>query len=259
MLFTHRVIERGRRQDVLRYFQADLLELVDEPSAHHAVRLVHAAVEEHELETLRARFLEQPSRLGPGLIDIGPIAGDLRELFFRRRQGVAREDNAADRLHDGDLRQIFRARPAIDRQGERAAHADVVEGLPPVIRQELKRTVPVAFLNDDFVAQRLDQIVARLGREAAELDGGLVAADRLQAHRHLRRGDRPETVQIRLALVVVVLVALAFDVGARLMFDESEGARTVDVLLVPGITFFVQILLRIDEVVGRGHGRQERA
>src|SRR3546814_18632750 len=49
--------------------------------------------------------------------------------------------------------------------------------------------VPVAFLDLHLVPQRGNEVVARLGREAAELDGRPVAADSLQADRHLWRLD----------------------------------------------------------------------
>ena len=73
----------------------------------------------------------------------------------------------------------------------------------------MQHAVPVALLHRDVLAERGDQVVAALGRKAAELDRRLVAADRLHAQR-LRLGeDRLEAVEVGHARVIVVGVALA--------------------------------------------------
>ncbi len=59
--------------------------------------------------------------------------------------------------------------------------------------------------------------------------------------------------------MVIALVFHARDEGARLVLDELERARAVDVLLVPGIAVLGEVLIRVDEVERRGHRRQERA
>ena len=66
-----------------------------------------------------------------------------------------------------------------------------------------------------------------------------------------------EAVEIGLARVIVVGVALALDGLADLEFGELEGARPHDVLLVP-VHVLVELLLRVDVGVGVGQCRQER-
>ncbi len=54
-----------------------------------------------------------------------------------------------------------RALPLIDRQGECASHADIVEWLLLVVWRDDVAAVPVALLDDDGVARLLHQFVAR--------------------------------------------------------------------------------------------------
>src|SRR5262249_18903794 len=65
---------------------------------------------------------------------------------------MTRENNAADCLHDGDLRKMLRSAPTIDRQRERATDANVVERLPLVVRREQEDAIPVALLYRDVFA-----------------------------------------------------------------------------------------------------------
>src|SRR5262249_10147151 len=161
---------------------------------------------------------------------------------------MTRENNAADCLHDGDLRKMLRSAPTIDRQRERATDANVVERLPLVVRREQEDAIPVALLYRDVFAERMDEIVAALRREAAELDRGTVAADRLHAYRLLVWEDRLEAVEVGLALDIEVLVALAAHEGTGLMRHELERPRAQDVPLVPA-DVRVQLCLRVDEIV----------
>ena len=54
-----------------------------------------------------------------------------------------------------------------------------------VITGRDQHAVPVAFLNGNVLAERLDEVVARLRREAAELDRRAVTADGLHPQRLL--------------------------------------------------------------------------
>src|SRR5204863_8265418 len=121
-------------------------------------------------------FLEQLPRFGPRFLDGGPIAGDLFELLFIRGQWRARKDDAGDSMHDGDLGQRRSAAPTVDRQGQGAADSNIVERFSLVVWRYRAADVPIAFLDDDLVAERADQLVACRGRHAAELDRGAVAA-----------------------------------------------------------------------------------
>ena len=74
-------------------------------------------------------LLQQPLRLGPRLLDVGPKPGELLQFLLGRRQRRAGKDDAADRVHIGDLGELRRAVPAVDRQGQGAAHPGIVERL----------------------------------------------------------------------------------------------------------------------------------
>ena len=165
---------------------------------------------------------------------------------------MVRENHAADRLHDGNLGEIFGAAPAVERQRKRLSDPRIVKRLAALVRRCKQNAVPVAFLDRDLVAQGFHQIVTSLRREAAELDRRAVAANGLQAQRHLRRGNSLVTIQIGFSLVMVTGVFLAFDEGARLMLHEAECTGAIDVLLMPGIAVLIEVLLRIDEVERHG-------
>ena len=221
------------------------------------VGLVDVAVQQLEAEPLGAGLLQQPLRLGARLLDVGPEPGDLLQLLLGRGQRRAGEDDAADRMHVGDLGQRRRAVPAVDRQGQRAAHPHVVERLLLVVGRDDVAAVPVALLHRDLVAELLDELVARRGRQAAELDRRAVGADRVDADRLLGGEDADEAVEIGQALVVIVGVAHALDRLAGLVAGELERAGAHDVLLVP-VRVLVEDLLLVDPGEGVGERRQKR-
>ena len=171
---------------------------------------------------------------------------------------MAGEDHPAHRLEDGNPGEVLGALPAIQGERQGPAHAHVVEGLSLVVRRGEKHAVPVALLHGDVLAERGDEVVASLGREAAELDRRPVAADRLHAQAFLLGEDRLEAVEVGLAGVVVVGVALALDEGAGLPLLEDERAGAQHVLLVP-VLVGVELRLLVDEVVGRGQRWDEGA
>ena len=63
----------------------------------------------------------------------------------------------------------------------------------------------------DLVAELLHQLIARRGRQRPEFQGGAVGADGVGAHRLLGRENRHETVEVGLARMIVVGVALTLD------------------------------------------------
>ena len=128
-----RLEPRAGRHDLLRHLDADLAPLVDQPDAVVFVGLVDDAVEQLEAQILLPGLLQQPPRLGPRLLDVGPEAGDLLQLVLGGGERRAGEDDAADRLDDGDLRQAGGAAPAVDRQGQGAADPHIVERLLLVV------------------------------------------------------------------------------------------------------------------------------
>ena len=65
------------------------------------------------------------------------------------------------------------------------ANAGIVKGFSLVVWGDDQSAVPIALLHRDFVAEGADQLVDRRGRQAAKLDRGTVAADRLDPHRLL--------------------------------------------------------------------------
>ena len=225
--------------------------------ADDLVRLVDAAVVVVDRQVGDAGLLEKAPRLGSGRLEVAPVAGELLELRVGRGQRMTGEHHAAHRLHDRDAGQVLRAAPPVHREGEGAAHPRVVIRLARVVRGEQEHAVPVALLHRDLVAERLDEVVARLWREAAELDRRPVAANGLDAHRHVLGDDGPEAVEVGLPLVVVALVLHSVHECTGLMLDELERAGAVHVVLVPVVTMRLQILLAVDPVErGRERGQE---
>ena len=238
--------------------QPDLAPLVDQPRADELVWLVDVAVQELECEPLGSRLLQEALRLGARFLDVGPVSGQRLELGPGRGQRRAREHDAADRLHVGDLGERGRAVPLVDRQRERPPDPDVVERLLLVIGRDHIAAVPVAALHDDLVAQLLLELIARRGRQAAELSGRAVAPDGIDADRLLGRIDGGEAVEIGLSSVIVVGIAHSFDRLADLVTGRLEWAGAHDVLLVPA-RVLVEDGLLVDPGEGIGERRQERA
>src|SRR3984893_3268780 len=182
---AQRLAKGPGRHHPLSYLYADLAPLVDDPKGIELVGLIDIAVEQLESQPLGACFLQQPPRLGPRLFYVRPVAGQLLQFCSGRGQPGAGKRDAADRLHDRDPRQPRRAMPAVDSQGQRTAHPDVVERLPLVVRGDQVSTVPVTLLNGELAAERGSKLVARCWRKTTELDRRPVAADRADPDRLL--------------------------------------------------------------------------
>src|SRR5258708_12127044 len=89
-------------------------------------------------------------------------------------------------------------------QGEPPPDPDVVERLLLVIGRDHIAAVPVAALHDDLVAQLMLELIARRGRQAAELSGRPVAPDGIDADRLLGRIDGSKPLTIVLPRVICV-------------------------------------------------------
>src|SRR5207253_10976975 len=133
--------------------------------------------------------------------------------------------------------------PPVDCQGQRAAHANIVERFSFVVWRGEKAAVPVTGLYRDLVAERADQLVAGRRREAAEFDCPAVAADRIETGRLLRGQDPDDFVEIRQPLVIIIRVAYPFDRLAGLVAVILEWARTLDVLLVSECLLYEDYIL----------------
>src|SRR3954452_22032270 len=204
---AQRLAKRPSRHHPLSYLYADLAPLVDDPKRIELVGLIDIAVEQLKGQPLGACFLQQPPRLGPRLFYVRPVVGQLLQFCSGRGQWRSGKRHAADRLHDRDPRQPRRAVPAVDSQGQRAAHPYIVEWLPLVVRGDQVSAVPVTLLNGELAAERGSKLVARCGRKTAELDRRPVAADRADPDRLLVGEDAGKTVEIRQSLVVVIGIA----------------------------------------------------
>src|SRR5712691_5091077 len=189
----------GRLGDLLPHAEADLPPLVDEPDPERLVRHGDPAILEREREALRdPGFLQEPPRLRPRLVDVGPVRGQLLQLGRRSRQRPPRYLAARHRLHDRDLRKRLRALIAVKREREGTAAPLVVERLLLVVHGGEQDAIPGALLHRDPGAQGGDETVAFRRREAAELNVGALAPDRRDLGRGVPDEERPVSVQIGL-------------------------------------------------------------
>jgi hypothetical protein len=84
--------------------------------------LVDIAVQQLKAEPFGAGVLQETLRLRTRLLDVGRKPGDLLQLFLGRAERRAGKDDSANRMHVSDPGEPRRAMPAVDRQGQRAAH-----------------------------------------------------------------------------------------------------------------------------------------
>jgi len=109
------------------------------------------------------------------------------QFLIGRRERGAREDDATDRVHIGDLGKLRRATPTVDRQRQRASHARIVKRLFLVVGLDQAAAIPVAFLDSDLAAERADKFVADRRRKPTELDRCAAPQPELPACRHRSR------------------------------------------------------------------------
>src|ERR1700730_5962220 len=114
--------------------------------------------------------------------------------------------------------------PAIERQGQRPAHAGIIERLSLVSGGDDKRAFPIARLHHNLVAERADQLVYRRWREAAELDRRTIAAERRTPRRPLVGINPGDSVERRQTRRIIIGVACSLDRLASLVFDKLEWA-----------------------------------
>src|SRR5262249_9361080 len=118
--------------------------------------------------------------------------------------------------------------------------------------------IPIARMNGVLYPRGADQSAGRRGRQAAKLDRGTVASDRLDPHRLLFRIDTGHAVEIGQSLVIIIFVALPLDRLTGLVFDELERTGSEDVFLIPA-RVLIENLLLVDPGEGVGERRQECA
>src|SRR5215472_4944345 len=148
--------------------------------------------------------------------------------------------------------------PAVDCQGQGAAHPDIVKRLPFVVRGDQISAVPVALLNGQLTAERSLQLVTSRRRKATELDRCPVAADRADPDRLLVGENAAKAVEIGQSLVVVIGIADACNRLTQLIPSETKRARAHDILLIPaGVA--IEDLLLVDKSVGIGECRDKGA
>ncbi len=166
--------------------EANALPLGNQPDPDDPIGLIHPPNMEPEGKALRhASLPQQAPRLGTRFLKVRPVASDFLEFLLRRGQRIAWEYDAAHGFHNGNPGKVPRTAPAVDGQGERPAHTGVVEGLHEMVGSDEENAIPVALLERDLSHQGADQIVTNFGREAAELDQRLPAADGFHAGRLL--------------------------------------------------------------------------
>src|SRR5215475_10650107 len=111
-------------------------------------------------------------------------------------------------------------------------------------------------LHGDLFIERTDELVARRGRQVAEIDRGAIAANGVDANRLLGSVKTGEAVEIGQSRMVIIRVAHALDLRTGLVADEFERSRTQDVLLVPA-RFLVEDLLLVNPGKRVGERRQK--
>ena len=169
------------------------------------------AILEREGEALgHAGLAQEPPRLRPAGRDVAAVAGELLQLRRRRRPWRPRHLDprrppSPPRCGRASARRLV----AVERQGQRPAHALVVERLPLVVHGDELHAVPGALLHGDLRPQRLHES-RRDPRGSSPGTGCEPAPPRMAATWADDGGheERAVAVEIRLPLVPVVRVLL---------------------------------------------------
>src|SRR6266850_4259130 len=142
-----RHVLRGLDRDHGRV-EPDLAPLVDEPDPDRLVRHRDPAVREGEGEAVGdAGLPQQATRLGPRLLDVAAVAGELLELVRRRRERRARHLHPGHLFHVGDFRERLSGLMPVQGERQRAADALVVEGLLVLVYRHPRCAVPGTLLH----------------------------------------------------------------------------------------------------------------
>src|SRR5262249_13700256 len=188
----------------------------------------------------------------------GRKPSDLLQLLLGRGERRAGKDDSANRMHVSDPGEPRRAMPAVDRQGQRAAHPGIVKWLSLVVGLDDPAAVPIALLHGDLVAQRAYQLVGHGWWKPAKLDRCTIAADCLYPDCLLIRIDAGKPIEVGQPFLVVVGVLYSLDRLSGFDRSEFERARSQDVLLIPA-GILVEDLFLVDPAEGVGERRQQRS
>ena len=143
---------------------------------------VRAEVEKN-CEHVGDKFAEEARKIHYGESDKRGIYGETSdeeaealaeegiEFGLRQRIGRARAGIAAGELHYRDLGDARCRTPAVERQGQRVTHADIIERLAVGIERQHGARKPRRFEQHGVGAQLLDQAIELV--QGAELDGQL--------------------------------------------------------------------------------------
>jgi hypothetical protein len=209
-------------------FDADLTPLVDQEDSRRRVGHREIAVPENKLQVLLSSFLEKLARFGAGRLDVLAEARELDEFSLGCGKRRARANHAAHRAQCRNLRQALAAAPAIDCEQQCFANADIVERRLLVVEQHEQIQRPARFFHAELVAHRGDHAVTLGGRDATEFGQYLTALQCVEHRRGLQREHAPVAIEIGQPLLEIIFVALAGDMAAFHMLNESERARSVD-------------------------------
>src|SRR5215469_3174760 len=148
--------------------------------------------------------------------------------------------------------------PTVDCERQCSPHTGIVKRFLLVVRLYQTAAIPVALLHNDLVTERLDEFVARRGRQPTKFHRGAPAADCIDPNRLLLGVYCGKTVKVRQSLSIIIGVSYPLHRLTGLVFGELEGPGAEDVFLVPP-RILVEHLLLVDEGKGIGECRQECA
>ena len=122
-----------------------------------------------------------------------------------------------------------------------------------------KDTVPITFLDRDFVPKSLFQIVSGFWWKTSEFDGCLGATDCIHPCCQFWSNDTLDSIQVGLSFVMILLIANTSNECTRLMLNKAKRTASVDILGVPLIPMGIQVLLGIDDIERCCQGWNERS
>src|SRR5262249_28490182 len=144
-----------------------------------------------------------------------------------------RIDDSADRTQHRDPGEGCGTVPSVDGESERAADTSIVEWLLLMVRCGDVTAVQIALLNRDLVSEGADELVARRGRQVAEIDRGAVAADGIDPYGLLGSINPSEAIKERQPLLVIIRILHSLDRLAGFDRSKLERPRAQYVFLIP--------------------------